>query len=233
MKQISFTRRKPKSVTFICDECHKEFPSWWLRRKHWIDSEHKAFEICTVCNKPFIFLQKHIYIKHSEALLNCSKCGKAFISQTDVDNHLPVHSRDQNLFCFVCNKNFHELEALIKHVKTHFNLVLLMCDVCELEFVDKALLEEHTRLFHFTCPLCDDVVAHSANQIQDHYQYIHKLIKRKCEQCNKCFQSNAKLKEHIKRDHLKQLPFTCSECGLKLVSVSRLKTCLLYTSRCV
>lgn len=216
------TKRKSASVTFICDECKKEFPTWWSRRKHWIDTEHKLFEICSACNKPYINLQKHIYIEHSETLFFCNKCGKVFTSQNDVDNHSSVHSSNQNSCCFICNKNIDGLEALKKHVNTHFNLILWMCDVCEMEFVDYFMLEDHLRSFHYTCPLCNTMF-NTACSLYEHYRHIHKPGTFSCGNCDNNFKTKSKMREHIKRVHLKQFPFKCSECDQKFVSKPKLK----------
>ncbi|KAG7170110.1 Zinc finger protein 257-like 1 [Homarus americanus] len=59
------------------------------------------------------------HLVHSVKIIKCYKCGKIFDSQTNLKQHLLVHTGEKNFKCEECNKRFSTKKYLKVHMEVH------------------------------------------------------------------------------------------------------------------
>lgn len=137
--------------------------------------------LCVACNKKFAksSLNSHVKAKHrSKATkVQCSLCDQVFDKHTKAQDH--VASKHQVYSCFKCaSVAFSEFDKLKAHLKNSHNQDWpWICGFCDLIlFYDlefEVHIKQHTDKPPFACPLC-----------------------------SRLFSDNARLREHLARQHL-------------------------------
>jgi len=143
--------------------------------------EHESGHKCGVCfgkgnnsyyNKLPDFL-KHIK-KHK---LQCGFCSKKFQRQSNLNEHLRIHTGFTPYNCNICGKGFKQQHSLKDHLRTHTGEKPFKCTVCGKCFAVKNNLKVHFRIHTgekpYTCPYCSKKFTQKGS-LNTHCRRIHK-----------------------------------------------------------
>ena len=137
---------------FKCDICDKDFLSIRNIRKH-MANIHKMLEkleikmnTCDICNEKFAQtnLEVHKKMFHRVGLIECGKCGKKFLYQSELKKHVNrIHEKSYIFKCDTCDRSFHVASNLKNHIaKVHEKIKNCVCKHCGKEF-NECNLKEH------------------------------------------------------------------------------------------
>lgn len=191
--------------------------------------------ICAVCG--LTCPDRHSYRSHYKDHLHpykCDQCGKVFMRETSLQNHVCAGSKNQ-VRCPVCLRNFKDLTTLQRHKSIH-DKPRYPCDRCEKSFnrIDfynthvcldsegnSVPVEQKTKTdFHppdsHVCPICGKVFG-SVSNLNKHI-VCHGEKKEKCHICGKLFHLKVALREHMTYVHTEVLKVECPKCGKRLKS---------------
>lgn len=180
---VTFNKKRDLAVHFRyyhrkggypCDQCVKNFESFYQLRKH---QNNVHFRKCKNCNLRFAslaLLQKHILIEHpDDGSLKCEFCAKQCHSQQGLIQHKSkcrvkmIISVDEPTDKFLPTENNSEprKKQNVKQIRQNIQCVLNMstavpfkffskftCFYCSKKFVDFDELRNHTSVEH---PVCD------------------------------------------------------------------------------
>ncbi|ODM90784.1 putative zinc finger protein [Orchesella cincta] len=149
----------------------------------------------------------------------CCVCEKYLDSNTDLQNHLRVHTREKPYSCEICKRRF-AWKVSYKHHSAHFHAkekkTDILCPICEKPFRRlsklKAHCQRHIKERPYDCLECD--VSFGSNQgLRGHVLRVHrKEMNFSCGLCEKTFFLKTARDEHISA-HLKETPYSCSLCS--------------------
>ena len=179
--------KKRKSI-HACEHCEATFSNLKHLNKHKAKS-HKnraTKHFCNICNKSFMWLEKHkktihgiqdANTKQRPSLIHpCEHCEASFSNIKHFNKHMARSHKNKakKHICNICNNSFTWLE---KHQKTiHGVQEKLFCDTCGKEFNYKMLLLNHVR-------------------------NVHEVTNDQCDQCSKICKNKPALQKHIKYNH--------------------------------
>lgn len=177
--------------------------------------------LCNICNDSIDSLEalvKHLIEVHDKLLY------------TDVKNHILPFKFEKSgditeLRCVVCSQMFDQFKNVFEHMSTHYRN--FVCDICDAGFITRCNLAEHSGIHKsgvFNCNFCEksfDTLrkqkAHQNCIHNDHISKIHgvQILALKCEACERTFPNQLSLRTHMKRDHVKERRYECTECNMK------------------
>ncbi|XP_063814147.1 zinc finger protein OZF-like isoform X2 [Pseudophryne corroboree] len=117
--------------------------------RNWRHSPEEKLYSCSKCGKTFIQeadLNDHLKSHLGEKPFSCLECGKSFRQKTDFTNHLRVHTGEKPFPCFDCGKRFTTKSDLSKHSRIHTGERPFCCSICGKRFVQKTSLNKHFRI---------------------------------------------------------------------------------------
>ncbi|XP_069602946.1 oocyte zinc finger protein XlCOF7.1-like [Ranitomeya imitator] len=104
--------------------------------------------ICSECGRSFISepsLAEHM-MKHSlEKPHRCNECGREFEYRSRLIVHQRTHNRDKPHKCEVCGKDFNYRSRLVVHQRKHTGVKPHKCNQCGKQFDYKSHLFRHQR----------------------------------------------------------------------------------------
>lgn len=165
---------------------------------------------------------------------SCSKCERVFKSRTGIYYHMKgFHSQGYSYRCKVCEKTFLFKAHYVGHMDKHNQKKPFSCETCYTPFRYKHTLNAHKKSCTCTgvkqsrsssnqksyvlCDLCGANLS-SKSALKQHHIYMHSdHPKQMCQDCGKCFKTEATLKRHIKTAHQdgKIRSYSCDKCGVK------------------
>ncbi|KAG5675157.1 hypothetical protein PVAND_005083 [Polypedilum vanderplanki] len=177
-KKIESTLRK-----YICDHCgHRLFTKVQLQQHMLKHTQNFDVHYCDVCGKSFKFASSlYTHRKyHGEGEFVCSYCSRRFARNSDLVNHIRVHSGEKPFKCQVCGKNFAQKQALYYHHQTHPETrASANCKECNITFSDRKQLKFHEEQVHpdsrpFRCFVCNMTFKYEHN-LRRHNTDKHKV----------------------------------------------------------
>jgi hypothetical protein len=244
-----------KEPMLICDKCdysapHHELLQKHIRHKHEVD-KHKKCPCCDFKTPQVQKLYIHIDVRHpdyDEKKLFCDKCGKSFIYELSLKQHVNFECKFSDYIrkvknprkklktikkievkCDYCLEILCNSEKIKLHYKrTHPNLPIILdgiekfpCSHCKDFFFCKVSLEKHSHMEHGI-----ETGKKYCKKCSKPYTIQHtcqKVYSYPCDHCHMAFKSKLNLKSHILSVHEKRLDFACEYCGKKWPTLQVLK----------
>lgn len=237
-----------------CNVCLKTFTTVVRFQQHLELHGPKKYQ-CTECKRKFVskdYLQNHLQWYISKHALGQSVHGHERLvekfmeknqlnideflnmveeAESDIPNASPS-PEDESLtrspssyLCDMCGNYFATERALTRHIKFHNNIPY-QCRHCDKKFSFLANLQRHElthkKPMEFDCYICNKVFD-DQHQVDQHIQEMHSGFKCfTCNICNKKFSQISNLRRH-KQLHSADKNFPCSECNRKFVCSRYLK----------
>jgi hypothetical protein len=195
---------------------------------------------CSHCDKKFgpTYIVKHIKSKHSPTKKKeCQECKMSFGSKLDLALHLEkVHSIGIDpVYCDSCG-NFCAGERLYQRHRKNCKpgarrRVPYACKLdpkkptccpqegCDFESQNKLKIMKHYRVKHERqiCPYCG--LEYTYYGMKEHIAKEHtKDLDYQCHECKEKFFNEAYLREHQEREHIRKLLYVCENCGKRFHS---------------
>ncbi|XP_055305238.1 zinc finger protein 82 homolog isoform X2 [Sitodiplosis mosellana] len=208
-----------------CLKCHQYFRMMFLKiiheRNH--DIITKPFH-CEVCPKSFSIrdsLMNHRQREHANQEEPkkhshlCDQCGKKFVRQSQLKNHLLWHS-EPTIKCPDCPQLFRTRYTLKRHSYIHRNDIFV-CSICGVELSSPYGMKDHMRYIHgpmkslFKCKICAKLFKYKYD-LQKHVN-AHATGKGfQCTFCTNSYKYRGDLNKHL-RIHLGGKIYECKECN--------------------
>lgn len=176
----------------------------------------------------------------------CPKCGKKFVKEERLGNHMRIHDGLKPFPCNQCHRSYMKLANLNTHIKESHRLngekLVIPCtfENCDKTFDKRHSLLAHLRYKHsnkvrpertYICETCGKTFKTSWSLKEHMYHHSgEKSYPYKCDQCNKRFIAQKAFKEHLLR-HSGIKNFECSYCGMKKTTARELRTHLNYHTK--
>lgn len=101
---------------------------------------------CSFCGK--FFLSREDLITHrathtGETPIPCSFCGKSFVNKTTLTIHMRIHTGEKPYACAQCGKRFTQNGSLKIHLRTHSGEKPYTCNQCTASFNNPSNLRRH------------------------------------------------------------------------------------------
>lgn len=195
----NYFKIKTEKVNVMCDECGIKFDSNFLLSKH---------------------MKSHKSSRHP-----CKQCGKVFLTQVQMQEHIERVHYEKTIKCTKCDKMFSTEKILKQHDKLHH--VAAMCKLCFIQFPSKNALRSHIDKHDVhKCPKCSKSYLNKWTY-KFHLKICGKNSKHNpaffCDICNKGYARKNGLRTHLKTDHGFGKVHSCEWCGKKFDAISRLK----------
>uniref|UniRef100_A0A2A4K7B4 C2H2-type domain-containing protein n=1 Tax=Heliothis virescens TaxID=7102 RepID=A0A2A4K7B4_HELVI len=175
----------------------------------------------------FTDIKSHIMpFKFEDSKLKCSFCPHTFDRFKMLQEHMYTHY--DNYVCDVCHAGFVNQRMLANHSVSH-KVGRFKCTHCDEEFETIQKKRYHEKMVHLMslnkCGYCDEKFLwypqKCAHMAEVHGKAIMKP--QECKACNKIFESKRKLQIHVRRDHLLERRFKCTECEMEFFTKALLK----------
>ncbi|XP_043273994.1 zinc finger protein 69 homolog B-like isoform X10 [Venturia canescens] len=207
---------------FVCDLCNKTFKRKCALKAH--RRLHKGIRyICDYCKaskSSKMAVRCHIRRVHlREHPFTCEQCGKRFMTNCDLKDHITLHLGVKSFICESCGKGFMRQSALghhnrrvhgiIKKVLTKIHKCKTCDKSCSSEYALRVHVETHTRKYY--CAECDkEFVNNTSLQLHNRKHTGERPFQ--CDQCPKSFTRSSAFVVH-KLTHTGARPFVCDICG--------------------
>ncbi|XP_044734622.1 zinc finger protein 26-like isoform X2 [Chrysoperla carnea] len=205
---------KENSELIKCELCDEIFLTQENYLSHY-DSVH-LFK-CNLCEQILqsqVQFKKHLYTHKKQRVktmhkirfkklgqgqpkleYRCTECNKMFQFKSKLEQHMSVHSDENQYLCTYCGKALKSGSSLRVHLRTHTNEKPYCCKICG---------------FKSGYPLRDHLISHSNER------------KYECEICKKSYARRNTLKRHIKT-HSTERNFVCDICGKRFTFKHKLR----------
>ncbi|KAM3964524.1 LOW QUALITY PROTEIN: uncharacterized protein ACR2FA_001494 [Aphomia sociella] len=205
---------------FKCKSCDKQFSSPSARYIHHKIKHLGIKKRCNICNKCVVNVKQHQLVVHNSDDLRyeCVSCGRKFISQSALDSHMAVHTKDRPYSCGLCDKSYRTKTVLLQHRRqVHEKEKSHLCQFCSKSFFKKYHLQihlrSHTKEKPYECPDCGKCF--SSTTILKNHRLIHTDLKIfGCTLCDMTFCRSGYLRAHMV-SHTKEKRYPCKYCGVK------------------
>ncbi|KHN84284.1 Zinc finger protein [Toxocara canis] len=101
-----------------CTQCGKEFGTRQLLKKHWMWHTGERSHVCPHCGKAFFqkgHLTQHLMIHAGGRPHQCQLCQKTFIFKFDLNRHMKIHA-ERGFSCEKCGRSFIKQLQLDEHL---------------------------------------------------------------------------------------------------------------------
>ena len=144
-------------------------------KRHESSKKTVAYE-CNICRsvlKSKKNLRHHLrrHARKEDRPIGCRQCNKRFVSNSELNRHMRVHTDDRPCACDVCGRRFRQPGHLVAHKYIHTGQKPFHCTVCPAKFRTSTQLKTH-------------LLAHSGKRIH------------KCEYCERTYKTMRELVSH-------------------------------------
>ncbi|KAL6071906.1 hypothetical protein STEG23_025666 [Scotinomys teguina] len=238
-----------KKFPHICVECGKGFRHPSDLKKHiQVHTGEKPYEYqyCEYKSSESSKLERHIKTKHNREIpFKCGICILTFSDTKEAKKHalthqeaktyqclhcnyknsnsrnlkrhvISVHTKDYPHKCEMCSKGFHRPSDLKRHEATHQSKILHQCRHCDFKSPDPFVLSSHILSVHtksvpFKCEKCNRGFQRQC-ELQNHLK-THSCCKvYQCEYCDYSTVHSSDFKRHVISIHTKDYPHYCEYC---------------------
>ena len=130
-----------------------------------ISIQQAHVQFCKFLSQIVVMKRSHHEQSNAEAKVTkitkhyqCTKCGKAFTSDTGFKMHSQHHTGQYKHFSDLCGKGFIHIHAYEQHLRVHMGEDFA-CAYCDKRFISKQRLKCHqsvyTGVYRFKCNVCD------------------------------------------------------------------------------
>ena len=213
---VKISREKIKIVKvkkkkgYPCNHCDLVLTNRLKFNRH-VSQNHREFKdfVCELCGKGFVLdssLKEHMAVYHKGVQLKCEHCDKTYGKKVHLRRHVEVvHENKKHFHCEKCGKNLVDLYALKKHIASIHE---------EQKFKKKPV--------YVSCEICGKSVT-SNSSLKNHRIIAHGTTKKfECEICNKKFAIQGQLMGHIREVHNKIKNHKCKNCEKAFYKKSKL-----------
>jgi uncharacterized Zn-finger protein len=148
ISEISIGRKNPINETSDDNSC-----SSTLKVKPFLMSESKRLKVknntCEKCKKRFpsqSHLNIHKRIHSKQKPFACDQCRKTFTQIGHLSAHKRLHSGEKPYHCGLCQMTFSQIGSLIRHKRMHTGEKPFQCDLCQKTFAQSNHLTVHKRM---------------------------------------------------------------------------------------
>jgi len=181
---------------------------------------------CQECGKGFQqeskltshLIHDHQYMDNRPRRYKCTECEKLFITKTEVEHHMNVHTSLSKFYCHHCQKGFSSHQSLMAHQRLHSGEYAFSCDMCKFKCNNRGNLTIHKRIHTgekpFKCTVCSYVCSASSRLKRHMNQHLVEKPYR-CPYCNYSAACINNLRSHIKKTkkHKGLLMYPCKFCS--------------------
>jgi len=133
---------------FECEKCKGSFISEGGMKKHKCNVDGFPCNICDQMLSSKYEVQKHLKT-HSNIKIDCGQCGKHFLSQQALKQHVSIkHEGIRAFSCNTCSKTFPRRSALRVHSLIHTGEMPYSCNLCEVKYRAKRPVVVHMMKVH-------------------------------------------------------------------------------------
>ena len=218
-----------------CEPCDTIFYNYFKISQHMYrcHKPNKRFNInqsgtiCMKCQKDcsdYDTLRAHLFVDH---ITDCIICQKNFATTELLIIHLlEIHKR-MEFSCITCGLFFESEKYKLEHMKNCSEL--FKCAFCPYNVASRKLYKAHIRRIHWNeilhqCEKCERTF-NTNPELVNHVQRIHekKDMSVKCELCGKMFANRNGMKTHIRFVHQKIRKFSCEKCAFQTTNSASLR----------
>lgn len=213
-------RSKAKKIN--CNLCNKFYSTSVALGRHRREVHDKEKSACNICDYKTAYkscLQRH-KLTHS-AKVECLICKKRVAS---MDSHLRAHKPKDS--CKICQRGITK-RHMNQHLRVHtrrqrglpewerrMSAFIVCSDHNQLTFFCYLVVKVLCRDGPFICDKCGSK-HYNRKGIRQHISRKHRTAPVSCDLCLKIFNQKRFLVLHMKRVHLKLLPFKCKACRFR------------------
>ncbi|XP_034552975.1 zinc finger protein 1035 [Notolabrus celidotus] len=156
-REQSTSSKEKKPVLYQCSECDKSFSDGLMLISHLEDhgrqEQEKRRNACSKCGRVFSSqgnLQKHLKVHLLDGdSFSCPDCSMILDSLSKLEIHRTCHDPNRPYSCKLCNQRFWTRPALCNHyTEAHPNDVYT-CRFCNKAYAAKKSLARHYKTWHF------------------------------------------------------------------------------------
>ncbi|KAL5286384.1 hypothetical protein ACFFRR_007800 [Megaselia abdita] len=243
-------RAEVQHVTYDCDICEETFNRYPLLKTHRLTHDYGNHKIsnyptgrkylCSskTCDGAFIHfhdLRKHNYTHNwLSSAKTCQLCRKKVTNYEEMIDHLEAEHSDVPLdniakrSCTVCQKMFRTKNGLNIHMSALHGDNEYKCNECDRSFKTERILANHKKALHgnSVCHICGKTLR--TRHLPYHIDQVHKkIIRFRCDECDKGYYLNSDLQDHKKLMHDCNKPEKCPQCKFSCHYPARLKLHIL------
>lgn len=208
---------KADCTTLKCRLCSEQHESLETIAKHLEEKHDKAIDFQAKLGVMPYVLQKDVF--------NCAVCAKNFPSLFHLNRHTITHFL--SYVCHVCGSSYVATTGLLRHVRSKHQEYQVSCKKCRKVFPTMEAKERHRRTekscMPYCCPKCSERFLDWKSR-KRHMEVMHGHQKKtlRCADCDITFTVESSYYEHFKLQHSDDCA-SCKHCGLKFLSLYRLK----------
>lgn len=165
--------------------------------------------------------------RNADGKLKCLHCGKLFIKNFDLQQHVRSHTGERPYQCIVCGRTFSQKSNVKKHMSTHKvwpkRLRTLCCEPEQLPKGDEENCAEFSDASQtYACQYCtsvfDTFIQLKSHRKQHTQQKVYKCIQK---DCNEMFQDLDMFLQHL-NVHGNEAQYRCHVCSKEFASLDDL-----------